>query len=116
MNVCRTITTALNYPKTDIHFEEFGDVTTGTGEPFEAEIKSTGKIFQVPGKKSLLQVLSDAGFEIESSCLVGNCGTCMVDVCKGEVEHKGVALDEEQKEDSMLSCVSRGKGRIVIDC
>jgi hypothetical protein len=40
----------------------------------------------------------------------------MVDVCKGEVEHKGVALNEEQKKESMLSCVSRGKGRIVIDC
>ncbi|EKJ67845.1 hypothetical protein FPSE_11993 [Fusarium pseudograminearum CS3096] len=116
MNACRTITTTLNYPKANIHFEEFGDATTGTGEPFEVEIKSTGKTIQVPREKSLLQVLSDAGLEIESSCLVGNCGTCMVDVCKGEVEHKGVALNEEQKKESMLSCVSRGKGRIMIDC
>jgi MOSC domain-containing protein YiiM/ferredoxin-NADP reductase len=116
MNACRTITTALNYPKANIHFEEFGDATTGTGEPFEAEVKSTGQVIQVPREKSLLQVLSDAGFEIESSCLVGNCGTCMVDVCKGEVEHKGVALNEEQKKESMLTCVSRGKGRIMIDC
>ncbi|KAM0334610.1 hypothetical protein ACHAPQ_005053 [Fusarium lateritium] len=115
MAACRTLTTVLNYPKTSVHFEEFGDATTGTGNPFEAEIKSTGQILQVPEKKSLLQVLSDAGFEIESSCLVGNCGTCMVDHCKGEVEHKGVALDEEQKKESMLSCVSRGRGRIVID-
>ncbi|KAI6775256.1 hypothetical protein HG530_002014 [Fusarium avenaceum] len=104
MNACRTLTTTLHYPQTSVHFEEFGDATTGTGNPFEVEIKSTGKILQVPEKKSLLQVLSDAGFEIESSCLVGNCGTCMVDHCKGEVEHKGVALDEEQKKESMLSC------------
>jgi ferredoxin-NADP reductase len=115
MNACRTLTTTLNYPKTSVHFEEFGDATTGTGNPFEAEVKSTGQVLQVPEKKSLLQVLSDAGFEIESSCLVGNCGTCMVDLCKGEVEHKGVALDEEQKKESMLSCVSRGRGRIVVD-
>ncbi|KAL4721995.1 hypothetical protein ACLX1H_011189 [Fusarium chlamydosporum] len=104
MEACRTTTTTLNYPKTNVHFEEFGDATTGTGEPFEAEIKSTGQTLKVPREKSLLQVLSDAGFEIESSCLVGNCGTCMVDVCKGQVEHKGVALDEEQKKESMLSC------------
>ncbi|KAF9780361.1 hypothetical protein IL306_000619 [Fusarium sp. DS 682] len=116
MDACRTLTTNLGYPKANVHFEEFGDANTGTGEPFEAEVKSTGQTIQVPREKSLLQVLSDAGFEIESSCLVGNCGTCMVDYCKGEVEHKGVALDEEQKKESMLSCVSRGKGKIVIDC
>ncbi|RGP78663.1 hypothetical protein FLONG3_3200 [Fusarium longipes] len=104
MSACRTITTSLNYPKDNAHFEDFGDATTGTGEPFEVEIKSTGQTIQVPREKSLLQVLSDAGFEIESSCLVGNCGTCMVDVCKGEVEHKGLALGEEQKKESMLSC------------
>ncbi|KAG4258683.1 hypothetical protein FPRO03_03637 [Fusarium proliferatum] len=114
MNACRNLTTDLGYPKANVHFEEFGDATTGTGEPFEVEIKSTGQTVQVPREKSLLQVLSDAGFEIESSCLVGNCGTCMVDYYKGEVDHKGVALDEEQKRGSMLSCVSRGKGKIVI--
>ncbi|KAH7264859.1 pyruvate kinase-like protein [Fusarium redolens] len=114
MNACRNLTTNLGYPKANVHFEEFGDATTGTGEPFEVEIKSTGQRVQVPREKSLLQVLSDAGFEIESSCLVGNCGTCMVDYYKGEVDHKGVALDEEQKKGSMLSCVSRGKGKIVI--
>ncbi|KAF4333661.1 phthalate 4 5-dioxygenase oxygenase reductase subunit [Fusarium beomiforme] len=116
MNACRQLTTDLGYPRANVHFEEFGDATTGTGEPFEAEVKSTGQVIRVPREKSLLQVLSDAGFEIESSCLVGNCGTCMVDYCKGEVEHKGVALDEEQKKASMLSCVSRGRGKIVIDC
>ncbi|KAF4968354.1 hypothetical protein FSARC_4300 [Fusarium sarcochroum] len=116
LNACRAMTTDLGYPKDSTHFEEFGDATTGTGEPFKVEIKSTGQNLHVPREKSLLQVLADAGFEIESSCLVGNCGTCMVDYCKGEVEHKGVALDEEQKKQSMLSCVSRGKGRIVVDC
>ncbi|KAF5000796.1 hypothetical protein FGRMN_1403 [Fusarium graminum] len=115
MTACRSLTTKLNYPKNSVHFEEFGDATTGTGNPFEVEIKTTGQVLQVPQEKSLLQVLSDAGLEIESSCLVGNCGTCMVDLCQGEVEHKGVALDEEQKKESMLSCVSRGKGRIVVD-
>ncbi|KAL7619430.1 hypothetical protein AAE478_009969 [Parahypoxylon ruwenzoriense] len=113
---CREMTTRLAYPRSQIHFEEFGGASTGTGDPFEAEIKSTGKVLQVPGEKSLLDVLNEAGFEIESSCLVGNCGTCMVEVCKGEVLHQGVALEDEQKESNMLTCVSRGKGRIVVDC
>ncbi|KAI1771019.1 PK beta-barrel-protein domain-containing protein-like protein [Hypoxylon cercidicola] len=113
---CRELTTKLGFPRSQTHFEEFGSATTGTGDPFEAEIKATGEVLQVPQKKSLLEVLNEAGFELDSSCLVGNCGTCMVELCKGNVEHHGTALEDEQKETSMLSCVSRGKGRIVIDC
>ncbi|KAI1075164.1 PK beta-barrel-protein domain-containing protein-like protein [Whalleya microplaca] len=116
LEACRAQTKMLGYPGSHTHFEEFGGVKTGTGNPFEAEIKATGKILQVPAEMSLLQVLNEAGFEIESSCLVGNCGTCIVDYCKGEVLHQGVALEDEQKETSMLTCVSRGKGRIMIDC
>ncbi|KXJ86945.1 pyruvate kinase-like protein [Microdochium bolleyi] len=117
MTACQDLTTKLGYTRAQLHFEDFGGATTGTGEPFEAEIKSTGKVLKVPEDKSLLQILNDAGFDVDSSCLVGNCGSCMVDYCKdsGKIEHRGLALDEAQKEDSMLSCVSRGKGRIVID-
>ncbi|KAK8060768.1 PK beta-barrel-protein domain-containing protein-like protein [Apiospora saccharicola] len=108
---CRQLTQDLGYPRSRTYFEEFGGAssTAGTGDPFE----------------SLLDVLNEAGFEIESSCLVGNCGTCMVDYScnkeggaegKGEVVHQGFALSDGQKEDSMLSCVSRAKGRITIDC
>ncbi|KAI0475542.1 PK beta-barrel-protein domain-containing protein-like protein [Xylariaceae sp. FL0804] len=116
LEACRSWTRKQGYPPSHVHFEEFGGAATGTGDPFEAEVKSTGQVLQVPGEKTLLQVLNEAGFDIDSSCLVGNCGSCMVDTCKGEVKHQGVALDEEQKESSMLSCVSRGKGRILIDC
>jgi ferredoxin-NADP reductase len=106
----------LGYPRSHVHFEEFGGAAAGTGDPFEVEVKATGKVLQVPGQKSLLQVLTEAGFDIDSSCHVGNCGACMVAHCKGEVVHQGVALDDEQKETGMLSCVSRGKGRITVDC
>lgn len=116
LSACQKRTKKLGYPSSHVYFEEFGGGATGTGDPFEVEIKSTGKVLQVPREKSLLQVLNEAGLEIESSCLVGNCGTCMVDHCKGDVEHRGTALEDEMKAESMLSCVSRGRGRIVIDC
>lgn len=116
MNECRELANNLQYPTSQLYFEDFGGATTGTGDPFEAEIRSTGQVLHVPGEKSLLDVLNDAGFDIESSCMVGNCGTCMVEYCKGEVLHRGLALDNDQKETALLSCVSRGKGRIVVDC
>ena len=116
MDACREKCRQLGYPRSHTHFEDFGGATTGTGAPFQAEVKSTGQVLPVPGEKSLLQVLNEAGFDVEGSCMVGNCGTCMVNHCKGEVVHQGLALDEEQKKEVMLSCVSRGKGRIVVDC
>lgn len=116
MNECHELTKELKYPRSQLHFEDFGGANTGTGEPFEAEIRATGQTLRVPGEKSLLDVLNDAGFDIESSCMVGNCGTCMVEYCHGEILHQGLALDNDQKESTMLSCVSRGRGRIVIDC
>lgn len=116
MNECRVLTNTLQYPTSQLHFEDFGGVTTATGDPFEAEIRTTGQVLHVPGEKSLLDVLNSAGFDIESSCMVGNCGTCMVEYCKGEVLHRGIALDNDQKETTLLSCVSRGQGRIVVDC
>ncbi|KAI1192922.1 pyruvate kinase-like protein [Nemania serpens] len=106
----------LGYPRSHVYFEEFGGAGLGTGDPFEVEIDATGKILQVPREKSLLEVLNEAGFDLDSSCLVGNCGSCMVEYCKGEVAHRGVALDDEQKRTSLLSCVSRGKGRITVKC
>lgn len=116
MSECREMTNNLRYPTSQLYFEDFGGATTGTGNPFEAEIRATGQVLPVAGDRSLLDVLNDAGFDIESSCMVGNCGTCMVEYCKGEVLHQGLALDNEQKETALLSCVSRGNGRIMIDC
>ncbi|KAH8800394.1 pyruvate kinase-like protein [Xylogone sp. PMI_703] len=116
MKACQERTNALKYPASLVHFEDFGGSSHSTGDPFEVEVKSSGQVLKVPGDKTLLEVLNEAGLEIDSSCLAGNCGMCMVDYCSGEVVHRGVALDEEQKADSLLSCVSRGKERIVVDC
>ncbi|ETS83659.1 hypothetical protein PFICI_05535 [Pestalotiopsis fici W106-1] len=116
LDECQKLTKKLRYPRSHVHFEAFGGATTGTGNPFEVEIKSTGKVLQVPQEKSLLQILNEAGLDVEWSCTVGTCGTCMVDYCKGDIEHRGMVLDDEEKQKKMLACVSRGKGRVVIDC
>ncbi|KAF3003294.1 hypothetical protein E8E14_007248 [Neopestalotiopsis sp. 37M] len=104
LDECQKLTNKLRYPRSHVHLETFGGAATGTGNPFEVEIKSTGKILQVPKEKSLLQILNDAGFDIGWSCTVGTCGTCMVDYCKGDVEHRGTGLDDEEKQEKLLAC------------
>ncbi|KAK7951792.1 uncharacterized protein PG986_007520 [Apiospora aurea] len=98
----------------DIHFEAFAADTTG--DPFEVEVANRGgKKLQVGEEETLLEVLKKNFDDIASSCEVGNCGTCKVGLKGGKVEHRGTALMEDEKKDSMLSCVSRGMGKIVIE-
>ncbi|KAF2735869.1 3-chlorobenzoate-3,4-dioxygenase reductase subunit [Polyplosphaeria fusca] len=99
--------------KDSIHFEAF-QVETG-GDPFTAELRESKRTVEIGGSQSLLDALKAVGMDIDSSCEVGNCGTCKVDVCSGRVLHRGTALTESEKGKTMLSCVSRGIGTIVLD-
>lgn len=99
----------------DVHFEAFGADTTG--DPFEVEVLNRdGKLLHVDAEETLLEVLRRefGTAQIASSCEVGNCGTCKVTLKKGRAEHRGSALVEGEKTDALLSCVSRGIGRISI--
>ncbi|KAI9708633.1 MAG: hypothetical protein M1820_003851 [Bogoriella megaspora] len=100
-------------PDANVHFETF-EVTTG-GDPFTASLTSSDKKIEVDGCKTLLEALREAGMDVPSSCEVGNCGSCRVNVREGRVEHRGTGLLESEKRSAMLSCVSRGIGHIVIE-
>jgi ferredoxin-NADP reductase len=98
----------------EIHFEAFSADTTG--DPFEVQVVNRNdKVVKVGEEESLLEVLQREFGDIPSSCEVGNCGTCKVTVKSGEVLHRGSALMPGEKESSMLTCVSRGVGRIAIE-
>ncbi|KAK5634397.1 hypothetical protein RRF57_010110 [Xylaria bambusicola] len=98
----------------EIHLEAFS--ADATGDPFEAKVVNRGgQILKVAGEETLLEVLRKNFDDVPSSCEVGNCGTCRVTLKSGNVEHRGTALTAEDKKGAMLSCVSRGIGRIAID-
>jgi MOSC domain-containing protein YiiM/ferredoxin-NADP reductase len=102
-----------NLPDSNVHLEQF--VVAASGDPFTVELKDSKKIIEVGPTQTLLDALRAVGMDIDSSCEVGNCGTCKVDVCSGRVDHRGTGLLESEKNVAMLSCVSRGVGTIVLD-
>merc|ERR1712000_585275 len=114
MDAARAAAEEYRVPADEIHYEAFGaDVS---GDPFEVEVvNKEGSILQVGGEDSLLEVLRLKYKDIPSSCEVGNCGTCKVWLKSGRVDHRGTALLPEEKQEAMLSCVSRGIGRIAIE-
>lgn len=63
--------------------------------------------------KRELEVLIQKGIKVPYSCKAGGCGTCEAKVEDGEIVHFDSFLTEEKQSSkrTMLSCVSRGKGR-----
>ncbi|KAF1941648.1 3-chlorobenzoate-3,4-dioxygenase reductase subunit [Clathrospora elynae] len=113
MDAVQATATSYGIPESSVHIEAF--TVTTSGDPFTAELKQSKKTVEVGATQSLLDALKAVGMDIDSSCEVGNCGTCRVDVCGGRVEHRGTGLLDEEKTGTMLSCVSRGVGRIVLN-
>lgn len=136
MDEARRQAEACGLGEDEVHYEAF-EADTG-GDPFEVEVdvvaarddadgdakgrkknkkKNTRKILRVGEEETLLEVLKRELNDdvVPSSCEVGNCGTCKVALKSGRVDHRGTALTHEEKCDSMLSCVSRGIGRIAIE-
>lgn len=120
MKECARITSELGYPEHMVHFEDFGTGEGGDfGNPFDVEVddpdQNRHESLKVPANKTLLDVLTQAGFDVTSSCLSGACGACKVTLCKGDVDYKSTALLASQYGHAMQACVDRGIGKIKIE-
>lgn len=104
-----------------IFFERFAAVEeadTAERTAFNVALDSTGEEFEIPAEKSILQVLREAGRDVDYACAEGTCGTCITEVLEGEIDHRDSILTDEEKAagDCMFICVSRARsGRLVLD-
>ncbi|MEC3862092.1 PDR/VanB family oxidoreductase [Mesobacterium sp. TK19101] len=104
-----------------IHFERFtasSDEVHDQNGSFEVELKSTGAVFEIGAEQSILEVLQANAVHVDFGCSEGLCGSCMVDVFEGEVDHRdGILTPEEQASNRfMCTCVSRAKSaRLVLN-
>jgi len=104
-----------------IHFERFAaatDTDQDKNAAFEVEIRSSGTVLQVGAEETILDVLRSNNLPVEFGCAEGLCGSCIVDVLEGEIDHRdGILTPEEQATNEYLcTCVSRAKGkRLLLD-
>jgi ferredoxin-NADP reductase len=112
-------TATANWPSNQIHIEYF----TPKQEPaktggFVVELARSGKEFVIPEGKSILQVLLDAGIDVDYSCELGICGACEQRVISGEPEHRDAILTEEEQASNtkvMICCAGCKSERLVLD-
>lgn len=104
-----------------LHFEWFAPApATGSGvsdedRAFDVLLRSSGRMVHVPAGQSLLDALEAAGESVPFGCREGLCGTCLVNVCAGEVNHRDMVLSSAERAESrqMLICVSRARGALL---
>ncbi|GJJ20856.1 PDR/VanB family oxidoreductase [Mycolicibacterium mageritense] len=87
-----------------------------TDGEFAVELARSGTRLPVPADKTLLEVLEDAGYDIDNSCRAGICGTCELRVTHGVPEHNDDVLSDDERESNqvILPCVSRSKSPLLI--
>lgn len=92
---------------------------TSANQPntFRVEIPDYEIDFQVGPDESIVEVARRHDIEILTACEDGQCGTCVVKVLEGEVEHRDRALAPEKRDEGwMCACVSRAKDeRLVLE-
>ncbi|MTI10974.1 PDR/VanB family oxidoreductase [Curvivirga aplysinae] len=104
-----------------VHFERFfasSDAKEGEKESFQIEVKSTGEIYDVLPDQTILGVLKEHGIEVEFGCSEGLCGSCIVDVLEGDIDHRDEVLSPEEQDTNefMCVCISRAKSeKLVLD-
>ncbi|MFD9035679.1 PDR/VanB family oxidoreductase [Streptomyces sp. NPDC059567] len=98
------------------YLERFSSAATTGGGAFELELRRSGRTVTVAADQSVLAAVRSEMPGVAYSCEQGFCGTCQQRVLEGEIDHRDELLDDAERGDSMLICVSRCAGeRLVLD-
>ncbi|MCH9802658.1 2Fe-2S iron-sulfur cluster binding domain-containing protein, partial [bacterium] len=119
LEAARTIAAEAGWPDQAVHFEYFKNTTEiDDSSSFEIALARSAVTLQVPSGTTILEVLRDHGVAMPSSCEQGACGTCVVPVIEGDIDHQDVHLKQTERDagDQIMTCVSRATSdRLVLD-
>ena len=112
-------TATADWPRAQIHVEYFTpkEEVAKTGG-FVVELARSGQEFVIPEGKTILQVLLDAGIDVDYSCELGICGACEQRIISGIPEHRDAILTEEEQASNtkvMICCAGCKSERLVLD-
>ncbi len=105
------------WPPFNVHCEYFtaaDEHTEAANTSFQVRIKKSGRVFDIPADRSIVAVLRDNGFDIQTDCEEGYCGTCITRYLEGEPEHRDTVLGEEERRRYAMICCARAKSPILV--
>ena len=87
---------------------------TSAEAEFQIKITSTGAVLDVPKDKSIVEILWDNGFDVDTSCESGLCATCMTRYTEGDPDHQDSVLDDEERAQYLCVCISRSNSPLLV--
>ena len=107
-------------PRERVHIEYFTAKEQAPGRKggFTVELARSGVEYFIPAGETILNVLLDAGVDLDYSCELGICGACEQRVISGEPEHRDSILSEEEQAENkrvMICCAGCKSERLVLD-
>jgi len=110
---------AASRPRGNVHVEYFtAKAEAATTGGFWVELARSGEEYYIPEGKKILEVLFDAGVDVDYSCELGICGECVTRVISGIPEHRDSVLSEEEQaanDKVMICCCGCKTERLVLD-
>ncbi|MGD0026752.1 MAG: PDR/VanB family oxidoreductase, partial [Xanthobacteraceae bacterium] len=110
---------AANRPRNQIHVEYFTPkAAASTTGGFWVELARSGEEYFIPEGKKILEVLYEAGVDVDYSCELGICGACATRVISGIPDHRDSVLSEEEQASNtkvMICCAGCKTERLVLD-
>ena len=103
-------------PAHAVHFERFTASQEAASEGgFSLNLLRDGRTLLVPKGKSILDVLLDAGLNVEYACTQGVCGTCKVSVSGGIPDHRDECLTEDERASNaaIITCCSGSRSPVL---
>lgn len=101
-----------HWPPGHAHFEVFQPAARTDSDSFVVTIEGQDGAIAVGADETLLEALRRSGHSVRSECETGSCGTCVLSVRSGRVDHRDFCLSATARGNRMAACVSRGKGHI----
>lgn len=102
-----------------VHFEYFSNAEAGhtaDDTAFTVIIPRLKKSILVAADQTIIEALEAEGIDVDYSCLEGTCGTCIVPLLEGVVDHRDKVLMEHELDNSIAICCSRAKSKsLTID-
>jgi ferredoxin-NADP reductase len=110
---------AASRPRDHVHVEYFtAKAEASTTGGFWVELARSGEEYFIPEGKKILEVLFDAGVDVDYSCELGICGACETRVISGIPEHRDSVLSAEEQDSNtkvMICCCGSKTERLVLD-
>jgi tetrachlorobenzoquinone reductase len=112
---------AASRPRSRVHLEYFtpkAEIEANTLGGFWVELARSGEEYFIPEGKKILEVLFEAGVDVDYSCELGICGECVTRVISGIPDHHDSVLSEEEQasnEKVMICCAGCKTERLVLD-